>query len=86
VRVSGHRLIARGAPHTAQSCLEWPCDVHAGVQRVNRNGKATSQGIGGHGHALCECGWTGKHLLTGADRKRDHQKHKQGVRSRLTTP
>jgi hypothetical protein len=83
VRVPGHRLIARGAPHTAESCQKWPCDLHSGVQRVNRQGDIQSKGIGGHGHAVCECQWTGRHLLTGADRKRDHHKHKQDVRERL---
>jgi hypothetical protein len=80
MRVTGHRLIGKGAPHTSQSCQRWPCDVHAGVQRVNRTGEAKTQGIGGHGHALCECGWTGGHRLTGSERKRDHDSHKASLR------
>jgi len=79
VRVAGHRLIARGAPHTAETCQRWPCDTLSGVQRVNQLGEPKERGIGGHGHALCECGWAGPHRLTGAARKRDHQQHKQNV-------
>jgi hypothetical protein len=82
MRVQGHRLIGKGAPHTSQSCQRWPCDVHAGVQRVNRLGHLADQGISGHGHALCECQWTGAHRLTGADRKRDHHSHKADVLAR----
>lgn len=76
MRIEGHRLEARGAPHTADSCQLWPCDKHSGVQRVNRRGESKEQGIAGHGHARCECGWVGRHQLTGADRKRDHAAHK----------
>lgn len=82
MRVTGHRLIGRGAPHTAESCQRWPCDTHSGVQRVNRTGDLKSQGIAGHGHALCECRWTGSHRLSGADRKRDHDGHKIDVKTR----
>lgn len=83
MRLQGHRLTSRGAPHTAESCQRWPCDTHSGVQRVNRNGDLKDEGIGGHGHALCQCQWVGAHRLTGADRKRDHAKHKREVRERL---
>jgi len=76
VRSPGHRLIARGAPHTAQACSHWPCDVHSGVQRVNRRGDLGGRGVGGFGHALCECGWTGPHDETGAARRRSWRKHR----------
>ncbi|HEX8321671.1 hypothetical protein [Longimicrobium sp.] len=79
MRVQGHRLVDRGAPYTAQSCQSWPCDTIAGVHRVNRQGQQIEVGsavtVGGHGHALCECGWTGPHEMTGADRQRAHRKH-----------
>ena len=85
MRVPGHRLIARGAPHTGQACTAWPCDTVAGVKRVNRHGTALDPEadvrVAGHGHALCECGWTGAHLLSGAERRRDHAVHKAAVRS-----
>lgn len=83
MRIRGHRLTNRGAPFTGDSCQRWPCDTLSGVQRVNRTGEAKPEGIGGHGHALCECQWLGPHRLTGADRKRDHMKHKTEVRERL---
>lgn len=84
MRVPGHRLIGRGAPHTAEACQKWPCDTLSGVQRVNQHGDAKVQGVGGHGHALCECGWTGPHQLTGATRKRAHHQHKATVRAQQT--
>jgi hypothetical protein len=70
----------RGAPYTGKSCQRWPCDSISDVQRVNREGELKGQGIAGHGHALCECSWTGEHRLSGAERKRDHQKHKNRLR------
>lgn len=85
MRVEGHGLQLRGAPHTAQSCQLWPCDTIAGVTRVNRRGVVIGPdgdgGIGGHGHGLCECGVTGPHDLTGADRRRWHEKHKAQVKA-----
>lgn len=87
MRVQGHKLLLKGAPHTAQSCQQWPCDMIAGIQRVNRRGVIVTPegaaGIGGHGHALCECGWTGPHDLTGADRRRSHEQHKVQVARHL---
>lgn len=87
MRVLGHRLQGLGAPYTGQACQLWPCDTLAGVQRVDRLGSPKAKGIGGHGHAFCECGWTGEHRLTGADRRRDHRRHKRAIRERadLTT-
>jgi hypothetical protein len=81
VRVPGHRLQGHGAPYTSRSCHHWPCDTLSGVLRVDKYGRESSRGIGGHGHALCECSWTGNHLLTGADRRRDHQGHKKQIRA-----
>lgn len=78
--VPGHGLISEGAAHTAQSCQEWPCDKVTGIQRVDRRGVVAANGVGGHGHALCACGWTGPHQLTGADRKRSHRDHKVRIR------
>lgn len=78
--VHGHALQAEGAPHTGASCQEWPCDTIAGVERVNQHGRRSATGVGGHGHALCECGWQSKHLLTGAARRRAHVEHKDTVR------
>lgn len=59
----------------------WPCDTLAGVLRVDKRGRERAKGVGGHGHALCECGWTGAHLLTGADRRRDHREHLKTIRA-----
>jgi len=80
LRVPGHRLQGRGAPHTGQTCQKWPCDLHAGVRRVDKFGTVRDQGVGGHGHALCECGWTSEHLLTGAARRRAWRRHKRAQR------
>lgn len=80
LRVPGHRLVALGAPHTGQTCQQWPCDTLAGVQRVDKLGSPRAQGVSGHGHALCECGWTSGHLLTGAARRRAHRQHKRDVK------
>lgn len=80
MRVPGHRLQARGAPHTGHSCQLWPCNTLPGVQRIDKRGSPSIKGIGGHGHALCECGWSGPHQLTGADRRRDHLAHQDTVR------
>lgn len=81
LRVPGHRIQGRGAPHTAQTCQRWPCDTISGVQRVDKVGVPRARGIGGHGHALCECGWTSGHLLTGADRRRAHRSHRELARA-----
>jgi hypothetical protein len=80
VRLRGHRIAGLGAPHTANSCQNWPCDTLPGVVRVNRQGQTRAQGIGGYGHALCECGWTGPHQLSGAARRRAHAQHKRSQR------
>jgi hypothetical protein len=84
LRVPGHRLQAGGAPHTGLTCQRWPCDTLPGIQRVNRIGEPSTRGISGHGHALCECGWTSSHLLSGAERRRAHREHKRTVRSAAT--
>lgn len=82
--VRGHGIVSDGAPHTANSCQQWPCDTLSGVQRVNRQGASSGvNGIGGYGHALCTCGWTSAHLLTGADRRRAHIAHKQRLRGEV---
>lgn len=84
LRVPGHRILGRGAPHTGQSCQTWPCDTVSGVRRVDRYGIVRDVGVGGHGHASCECGWTGPHQFSGAARRRDHRAHKRSLRSTAT--
>lgn len=85
-RLAGHRLESRGAPYTSHSCQSWPCDTIAGVQRVNRAGVALSPDadikVAGFGHALCECGQTGPHQMSGAERRRWHSDHKNRLQSR----
>lgn len=81
--VPGHGLLAEGAPHTASSCQEWPCDKLSGVQRVNRWGALAAHGVGGHGHGVCTCGWTSTHLLSGAERRRAHAAHKAEIRGEV---
>lgn len=78
--VPGHGLVFEGAAHTANACQVWPCDTLAGVQRVNRRGEPASNGIGGHGHGVCACGWTSPHLYSGAERRRAHNAHKAQLR------
>jgi hypothetical protein len=80
LRVPGHRIQAQGAPFTATTCQLWPCDKLLGVQRVDALGNPRDHGVTGHGHAVCECGWTGAHLMTGASRRRNHREHKRQVR------
>jgi hypothetical protein len=81
-RVTGHRLLDEGAPYTGTSCQGWPCDTVNGVQRVTRTGELGAQGVGGFGHARCECGWTGPHRMTGVQRRADHSIHKDQIRAR----
>jgi hypothetical protein len=85
-RLRGHRLESRGAPFTAHSCQTWPCDTIAGINRVNRTGTALQPEadvqVSGHGHGLCECGMTGPHQLSGADRRRWHEEHKATMRQK----
>lgn len=81
--VPGHGLLAEGAPYTADICSVFPCNKHQGTQRVNHRGELGAEGVRGHGHAACRCGWTSVHLYSGAERRRAHRAHKHELRGEV---
>jgi hypothetical protein len=76
-RLAGHGLRREGKPYCAAGCKD--CPFLSAVGDYDGHGVVSNNG---HGHGLCACGQSSKHLQSNADRKRWHVQHKEEVRER----